>query len=79
MADNQNLQGTSGHEEEVITVEGLKAVVDPWAEESGVRPWNAWRICLVGAGQGPDMYELAAFLGREETLKRMQFAIKTLG
>ena len=62
-----------------FTVKGLRAVIDPWVEESGLRPWNAWRICLVGAGQGPDMYELAAFLGREETLARMQFAIKTLG
>jgi len=61
-----------------FTVEGMKAVVDPWVESSGLRPWNAWRICLVGAGQGPDMYELAAFLGKEETMKRMQFAIETL-
>ncbi|MBO4839669.1 MAG: glutamate--tRNA ligase [Bacteroidaceae bacterium] len=58
-----------------FSVEGMKAVVDPWVETSGLRPWNAWRICLVGAGQGPDMYELAAFLGKEETLKRMKFAI----
>ncbi|MCR4593367.1 MAG: glutamate--tRNA ligase [Bacteroidaceae bacterium] len=61
-----------------FSVEGMKAVVDPWVEASGLRPWNAWRICLVGAGQGPDMYELAAFLGKEETLKRMNFAIETL-
>ncbi|MDE7165585.1 MAG: glutamate--tRNA ligase [Bacteroidaceae bacterium] len=62
-----------------FSVEGQKAVIDPWAEQNGIRPWNAWRICLVGAGQGPDMYELAAFLGKEETLRRMQFAIDTLG
>lgn len=62
-----------------FSVEGQKAVIDPWAEQNGLRPWNAWRICLVGAGQGPDMYELAAFLGKEETLKRMRFAIETLG
>ena len=62
-----------------FSVEGQKSVVDPWMETSGLRPWNAWRICLVGAGQGPDMYELAAFLGKEETLRRMQFAIDTLG
>ncbi len=62
-----------------FSVEGQKAVIDPWTEESGIRPWNAWRICLVGAGQGPDMYELAAFLGKEETLNRMQYAIETLG
>ncbi|MBQ8968646.1 MAG: glutamate--tRNA ligase [Bacteroidaceae bacterium] len=63
---------------EDFSVEGQKAVVDPWTEQTGIRPWNAWRICLVGAGQGPDMYELAAFLGREETLRRMAFAISTL-
>jgi len=62
-----------------FSAEGLKSVIDPWAEQNWMRPWNAWRICLVGAGQGPDMYELAAFLGKENTLTRMQFAIDTLG
>ncbi|MBQ0049936.1 MAG: glutamate--tRNA ligase [Bacteroidales bacterium] len=61
------------------TAEGLKADIDPWVEEQQLRPWNAWRICLVGLGQGPDMYELAAFLGKEETLCRMRFAIAELG
>ncbi len=62
-----------------FTAEGLKSVVAPWAEAEGLRPWNAWRICLVGEGQGPDMYELAAHLGKEETLSRMRLAIETLG
>ncbi len=61
-----------------FTVEGMKPVVDAWVESEGLRPWNAWRICLVGTGQGPDMYELAAHLGKEETLRRMQTAINTL-
>lgn len=62
-----------------FTVEGMKAVVDVWAEQNEKKPWNPWRVCLVGAGQGPDMYELAAFLGKEETLNRMRYAIKFLG
>ena len=61
------------------SVEGQKAVVDPWVEQTGFKPWNAWRIALVGTGQGPDMYELSAFLGKEETLRRMQRAIEVLG
>ena len=61
-----------------FSIEGMKAVIDPWVEQTGLRPWNAWRICLVGKGQGPDMYELAAFLGKEETLSRMRHAIDTL-
>lgn len=58
---------------------GIKSEIDPWVEETGMKPWNAWRVCLVGEGQGPDMYELAAFLGKEETIGRMRFAIQTLG
>ncbi len=61
------------------SVEGQKAVVDPWVEQTGIKPWNAWRIALVGTGQGPDMYELSAFLGKEETLRRTRKAIEVLG
>ena len=61
------------------SVEGQKAVIDPWVEQTGFKPWNAWRIALVGTGQGPDMYELSAFLGKEETLRRTKKAIDILG
>ena len=61
------------------SVEGQKAVVDPWVEQTGIKPWNAWRIALVGTGQGPDMYELSTFLGKEETLRRTKRAIEILG
>lgn len=61
-----------------FSVESQKAAIDAWAEETGIKPWNPWRVCLVGTGKGPDMYELAAFLGKEETLSRMQAAIATL-
>ena len=77
-ADMQELmQVLAGVED--FSVEGQKAVVDAWAEQTGKKPWNAWRVALVGAGQGPDMYELAAFLGKEETLARMKTAIAALG
>lgn len=61
-----------------FSIESQKNVVDKWATETGKKPWNPWRVCLVGTGKGPDMYELAAFLGKEETLKRMQKAIEVL-
>jgi glutamyl-tRNA synthetase len=61
------------------SVEGQKAVVDPWVEQTGIKPWNAWRIALVGTGQGPDMYELSSFLGKDETIRRMKHAIEALG
>ena len=62
-----------------FSIESQRAAVDPWAETTGKKPWNAWRVALVGAGKGPDMYELAAFLGKEETLRRIAFAVETLG
>ena len=64
---------------EDFSVESQKVAVDAWVETSGKRPWNAWRVALVGTGQGPDMYELSAFLGKEETLARMRKAIEVLG
>lgn len=62
-----------------FSAEGQKAVIEPWAEQTGIKPWNPWRVALVGTGQGPDMYELSAFLGKEEVIKRLKFAIETLG
>lgn len=62
-----------------FTIEAQKKAVDAWVETEGKKPWNAWRVCLVGTGKGPDMYELAAFLGKDETLQRMDAAIHALG
>ncbi len=62
-----------------FSVESQREAVDAWAEQTGKKPWNAWRVCLIGAGKGPDMYELAAFLGKDETLRRMHAAIAALG
>ncbi len=33
---------------------------------------NAWRLLLVGASVGPGLFDLAAFLGKEEVVSRMQ-------
>ena len=61
-----------------FSIESQKAAIDQWAADGGKKPWNPWRVCLVGEGKGPDMYELAAFLGKEETLRRMHAAIEAL-
>ncbi len=81
-------EGTAGEMRQLTEViqgmddfskEAQKQTVEEWTETSGIRPWNAWRVALVGAGQGPDMYELSAFLGKDETLARLNKAIETLG
>ena len=63
---------------EPFTAEHMQPLVDAWAAAGGQRPWNAWRVCLVGTGQGPDMYALAQLLGKQETLKRMRSALEAL-
>ncbi|MFO7932921.1 MAG: glutamate--tRNA ligase [Bacteroidales bacterium] len=39
---------------------------------------NAWRLLLVGAAIGPGLFDLAAFLGKEEVISRMEKGIQDL-
>ncbi len=39
---------------------------------------NAWRLLLVGAAKGPGLFDLAAFLGRDEVINRMKAGIKEI-
>jgi glutamyl-tRNA synthetase len=61
-----------------FSVASQQTAVEKWVEETGKKPWNPWRVALVGTGKGPDMYELSAFLGKEETLRRLRKAIEIL-
>ena len=64
------------------SVEGQEPVVMKWIEEKGYKlgdVMNAFRLTLVGIGKGPGMFDISAFLGKEETLKRMRKAIEVLG
>ena len=63
---------------EDFSADSQRSAIDAWVELTGVKPWNAWRVMLVGAGKGPDMHDLAEFLGKEETLKRMRYALEAL-
>ena len=65
-----------------FSVEGQEPVVKKWIEEKGYKlgdVMNAFRLTLVGIGKGPGMFDISAFLGKEETLKRMRKAIEVLG
>ena len=62
--------------------ENQEKVVEAWIEEKGYKlgnVMNAWRLTLVGEGKGPGMFDISAFLGKEETLRRMKHAIEVLG
>jgi glutamyl-tRNA synthetase len=39
---------------------------------------NALRLCIVGEPQGPGMADIMAVIGKQETLERIDHALKTL-
>lgn len=64
-----------------FSVGGQEPVVLRWVEEKGYKlgdVMNAFRLALVGIGKGPGMFDISAFLGKEETLRRLRRAIEVL-
>ena len=67
---------------EDFSIEGQEPVVMKWVEDKGYKlgdVMNAFRLTLVGEGKGPGMFDISAFLGKEETLRRLRKAIEVLG
>ena len=64
-----------------FSIEGQEPVVLAWVEKKGYKlgdVMNAFRLALVGIGKGPGMFDISAFLGKEETLRRLRRAIEVL-
>ena len=64
-----------------FSIENQEKVVMAWVESKGYKlgdVMNAFRLALVGIGKGPGMFDITAFLGKEETLKRLKKAIEVL-
>ncbi len=64
-----------------FSLEHQEEVVHRWIEEKEYKlgnVMNAWRLTLVGEGKGPGMFDISAFLGKEETVARMRRAVKVL-
>ena len=66
---------------EDFSVEGQEPVVMKWVEDNDYKlgdVMNAFRLALVGIGKGPGMFDISAFLGKEETINRLKRAIEIL-
>ena len=64
-----------------FSVEGQEPIVLQWVNDKGYKLgdiMNAFRLALVGIGKGPGMFDISAFLGKEETLRRLRRAIEVL-
>ncbi len=68
--------------QEDFKAENVQADVKAWIQQKEVgfgKVMQPFRLALVGAMQGPDLYEIAEMIGKEETISRLEKAIKTLG
>jgi glutamyl-tRNA synthetase len=64
-----------------FSLENTEAVVGAWIQEKGYgmgQIMNTLRLALVGAGKGPGMYDVTAFIGKEECLKRIDYILENL-
>ena len=64
-----------------FSLENQEQIVHAWIEQKEYKLgniMNAWRLTLVGEGKGPGMFDISAFLGKEETIRRMKRAIEVL-
>ena len=64
-----------------FSLENQEREVMAWVEANGYKlgdVMNAFRLALVGIGKGPGMFDISAFLGKEETLRRLRRAVETI-
>lgn len=60
--------------ESEITVEGTEEVVRGWIAEKGIslgKLMNTLRLAILGISQGPSIFAICEFIGKEETLSRI--------
>ena len=65
-----------------FSIEGQEPIVEKWISDKGYKMgdvMNAFRLALVGIGKGPGMFDISAFLGKDETIRRLKKAIQVLG
>ena len=64
-----------------FSLENTERIVHGWIEQKGYgmgQVMNTLRLALVGAGKGPGMYDVTSFIGKEETLRRIDHILATL-
>jgi len=56
-------------------------IVKAWIEAKGYNLgaiMNAFRLAIVGAPKGPNVFDIVSIIGKEETVRRLERAIKTI-
>ena len=66
---------------EDFSSEKMEAIVKDWMTENEIgmgKIMQPFRLSLVGALKGPHLFDIAAFIGKQETINRIQNAISVL-
>ena len=66
---------------EPFNADGISNTIKPWIGEQGIgfgQVMMPLRLSLVGAMKGPDVFDIAALLGKEETLSRIEKAVQAM-
>jgi glutamyl-tRNA synthetase len=65
-----------------FTPAGTEAAVKAWIEEKGYNMgavMNAFRLVIVGASRGPHMFDIISWIGKTETLSRIDKGLSAIG
>ncbi len=65
-----------------FTVSATEATVKSWIEKKKYNTgaiMNAFRLVIVGASRGPHMFDIISWIGRDETLRRIEKGIAVIG
>jgi glutamyl-tRNA synthetase len=60
----------------------IETIVKEWIEKKGYNigtVMNIFRLVIVGASRGPHMYDIIGWIGKEETLRRIEKGIEVIG
>lgn len=66
---------------ENFSAEYLEPAIKAWIEAKGYNTgaiMNAFRLVIVGASRGPHMFDIISWIGREETLKRIDKGVSVI-
>jgi glutamyl-tRNA synthetase len=65
-----------------FSVGSTEPVVKEWIEENGYNigaVMNAFRLVIVGASRGPHMFDIIEWIGKEETIRRIDKGLSVIG
>ena len=67
---------------EDFSASNTETIVKQWLQDTGLsfgQVMPPFRLALVGGLKGPHLFDIMELLGKQETLSRLDFALKTLG